>query len=84
MLTVTSAAGASLAGGVGLLLGSFLNVVAHRLPRGESLSVPASVTVYVESQGVSIAASQEVIVPQSAGAVLDIPRMPRLGIRPPR
>lgn len=47
-------------------------------------AVPASVTVYVESQGVSIAASQEVIVPQSAGAVLDIPRMPRLGIRPPR
>jgi leader peptidase (prepilin peptidase)/N-methyltransferase len=42
MLTVTSAAGASLAGGVGLLLGSFLNVVAYRLPRGESLSVPAS------------------------------------------
>jgi len=47
-------------------------------------AVPATVTVYVESQGVSIAASQEVIVPQSAGAVLDIPRMPRLGIRPPR
>lgn len=47
-------------------------------------AVPASVTVYVESQGVSIAASQEVIVPQSAGAVLDIPRMPRLGVRPPR
>ena len=42
MLTVTSAAGASLAGGAGLLLGSFLNVVAYRLPRGESLSVPAS------------------------------------------
>jgi leader peptidase (prepilin peptidase)/N-methyltransferase len=42
MFTVTSAAGASLAGGVGLLLGSFLNVVAYRLPRGESLSVPAS------------------------------------------
>ncbi len=47
-------------------------------------AVPATVTVYVESQGVMIAASQEAIVPQSAGAVLDIPRMPRLGIRPPR
>ena len=42
MIGVTTAAGASLAGGVGLLIGSFLNVVAYRLPRGESLSVPAS------------------------------------------
>jgi leader peptidase (prepilin peptidase)/N-methyltransferase len=42
MQTVTSVAGASLAGGIGLLLGSFLNVVAYRLPRGESLSMPAS------------------------------------------
>jgi leader peptidase (prepilin peptidase)/N-methyltransferase len=42
MLSVTSAAGAGLAGGLGLLIGSFLNVVAYRLPRGESLAVPAS------------------------------------------
>jgi leader peptidase (prepilin peptidase)/N-methyltransferase len=42
MLPVTTAAGASLAGGLGLLLGSFLNVVAYRLPRGESLAMPAS------------------------------------------
>jgi leader peptidase (prepilin peptidase)/N-methyltransferase len=42
MIGVTTAAGASLAGGLGLLIGSFLNVVAYRLPRGESLSVPAS------------------------------------------
>ena len=42
MQTVTSVAGASLAGGIGLLLGSFLNVVAYRLPRGESLAMPAS------------------------------------------
>ncbi|HYI33574.1 MAG TPA: folate-binding protein [Glaciibacter sp.] len=46
-------------------------------------SVPADVTLYVQSEGISIAASQEVIVPQSAGAVADIPRLPRLGIRPP-
>jgi leader peptidase (prepilin peptidase)/N-methyltransferase len=32
----------ALAGLVGLLVGSFLNVVAHRLPRGESLVRPAS------------------------------------------
>jgi leader peptidase (prepilin peptidase)/N-methyltransferase len=42
MLVVTTGAGAALAGALGLLLGSFLNVVAYRLPRGESLSVPAS------------------------------------------
>ena len=43
MLTgVTTGAGAFLAGGLGLVLGSFLNVVAYRLPRGESLATPAS------------------------------------------
>ncbi len=42
MIGVTTAAGASLAGFIGLLLGSFLNVVAYRLPRGESLASPAS------------------------------------------
>src|ERR687895_976440 len=42
MLVVTTAAGASLAGILGLILGSFLNVVAYRLPRGESLARPAS------------------------------------------
>jgi leader peptidase (prepilin peptidase) / N-methyltransferase len=42
MVGVTTAAGAALAGGIGLLFGSFLNVVAYRLPRGESLSAPAS------------------------------------------
>jgi len=42
MLVVTTAAGASLAGILGLVLGSFLNVVAYRLPRGESLARPAS------------------------------------------
>jgi leader peptidase (prepilin peptidase) / N-methyltransferase len=42
MTFVTTAAGASLAGVLGLILGSFLNVVAYRLPRGESLALPAS------------------------------------------
>lgn len=47
-------------------------------------TVPADVTLHVQSQGVSITASQEVIVPQSAGSVAEIPRLPRLGIRQPR
>jgi leader peptidase (prepilin peptidase)/N-methyltransferase len=42
MIGVTTAAGASVAGVLGLMLGSFLNVVAYRLPRGESLATPAS------------------------------------------
>jgi leader peptidase (prepilin peptidase) / N-methyltransferase len=42
MIGVTTGAGAALAGGLGLILGSFLNVVAYRLPRGESLAAPAS------------------------------------------
>jgi folate-binding protein YgfZ len=46
-------------------------------------AVPATSTLYVQSQGLSIAAGQEVIVPQSAGSVADIPRLPRLGIRTP-
>jgi leader peptidase (prepilin peptidase) / N-methyltransferase len=42
MLLMTTGAGAAIAGVFGLLLGSFLNVVAYRLPRGESLVTPAS------------------------------------------
>ena len=42
MTAVTTAAGASLAGMLGLIFGSFMNVVAYRLPRGESLATPAS------------------------------------------
>src|SRR5918996_6023814 len=42
MIGVTTGAAAALAGVFGLLLGSFLNVVSYRLPRGESLSMPAS------------------------------------------
>jgi leader peptidase (prepilin peptidase)/N-methyltransferase len=39
---MTTAAAAVLAGVLGLAIGSFLNVVIHRLPRGESLSKPRS------------------------------------------
>src|SRR4051812_5148337 len=39
---MTLAYAAVLAGLFGLLLGSFLNVVAYRLPRGESLAFPGS------------------------------------------
>src|SRR5215203_3845373 len=43
MLTgLTTGAGALMAGAFGLIFGSFLNVVAYRLPRGESLATPAS------------------------------------------
>jgi hypothetical protein len=46
-------------------------------------TIPATSTLYVESDGISISAGQEIIVPQSAGSVADIPRLPRLGIRTP-
>jgi folate-binding protein YgfZ len=46
-------------------------------------TVHATVTLYVASQGILVSAAQEVIVPQSAGSVADIPRLPRLGIRTP-
>lgn len=46
-------------------------------------TVPATVTLYVQSQGIGVSASQEVIVPQSAGSMAEIPRLPRLGIRTP-
>ena len=41
-LAMTLAYAAVLAGMFGLILGSFLNVVAYRLPRGESLAFPPS------------------------------------------
>ena len=46
-------------------------------------TIPADSTLYVESEGISISAGQEIIVPQSAGSVADIPRLPRLGVRTP-
>jgi leader peptidase (prepilin peptidase)/N-methyltransferase len=39
---MTTALGAALAAVLGAVVGSFLNVVAHRLPRGESLAHPPS------------------------------------------
>jgi leader peptidase (prepilin peptidase) / N-methyltransferase len=42
MIGVTIAMGAFIAGALGLIFGSFLNVLAYRLPRGESLVTPAS------------------------------------------
>lgn len=47
-------------------------------------TVPGTVTLHVLAQGISITASQEVIVPESAGSVAEIPRLPRLGVRVPR
>ena len=41
-VAMTLAYGAALAGAFGLIIGSFLNVVAYRLPRGESVAFPAS------------------------------------------
>src|SRR5215217_7420478 len=41
-LAMTLAYAAALAGAFGLIIGSFLNVVAYRLPRGESVAFPAS------------------------------------------
>jgi len=46
-------------------------------------TVPATSTLYVSSDGTLISAAQEVIVPQSAGSVAEIPRLPRLGGRTP-
>jgi len=40
--TVLSGVGLAAAALAGLIVGSFLNVVAHRLPRGESLAFPGS------------------------------------------
>jgi leader peptidase (prepilin peptidase) / N-methyltransferase len=42
MVVVTTGLGAAMAAAFGAILGSFLNVVAYRLPKGESLSVPRS------------------------------------------
>jgi leader peptidase (prepilin peptidase)/N-methyltransferase len=41
-VAMTLAYAAALAGVFGLIVGSFLNVVAYRLPRGESIAYPAS------------------------------------------
>ncbi len=43
--------------------------------------VPASLTLIVESHGTEVAAAQVEIVPADAGAAVDVPRLPRLGVR---
>jgi folate-binding protein YgfZ len=43
--------------------------------------VPAELPLIVLSHGIEVAAAQVEIVPADAGAALDVPRLPRLGIR---
>ena len=43
--------------------------------------VPADLQLIVESHGIDIAAAQVEIVPADAGAAVDVPRLPRLGVR---
>jgi folate-binding protein YgfZ len=45
-------------------------------------AVPPELELIVESHGIDVAAAQVEIVPATAGAAVDIPRLPRLGIRP--
>ena len=42
-------------------------------------STPASATLTVQASDGPVAAAQQLIVPTDAGAVLDVPRLPRLG-----
>jgi len=44
-------------------------------------AVPASIELIVESHGIEVAAAQVEVVPADAGAAVDVPRLPRLGIR---
>ncbi|HET6671943.1 MAG TPA: folate-binding protein [Agromyces sp.] len=43
--------------------------------------VPADLELIVESHGIDVAAAQVEIVPADAGAAVEIPRLPRLGVR---
>ncbi|WP_353807242.1 CAF17-like 4Fe-4S cluster assembly/insertion protein YgfZ [Agromyces sp. SYSU T00194] len=43
-------------------------------------AVPDDVPVIVESHGIDVAASQVAVVPSGAGAAVEVPRLPRLGI----
>ncbi|MGR2753645.1 CAF17-like 4Fe-4S cluster assembly/insertion protein YgfZ [Agromyces arachidis] len=45
-------------------------------------AVPPGLELIVESHGIDVAASQVEIVPADAAAAIDVPRLPRLGIRP--
>jgi hypothetical protein len=45
-------------------------------------AVPATIELIVESHGIDVAAAQVEIVPADAGAAVEVPRLPRLGVRP--
>lgn len=45
-------------------------------------SVPPGLELIVESHGIDVAAAQVEIVPADAGAAVEVPRLPRLGVRP--
>lgn len=46
-------------------------------------AVPAELPLIVLSHGIDIAAAQVEIVPAGAGAAVEVPRLPRLGVRKP-
>ncbi|MDF0512769.1 glycine cleavage T C-terminal barrel domain-containing protein [Agromyces sp. H3Y2-19a] len=46
-------------------------------------AVPADLPLIVERHGVEVAAAQVEIVPADAGAAVEVPRLPRLGVRKP-
>ena len=46
-------------------------------------STPVEATLVVETEGVPVAAAQEVVVPPEAGATASVPRLPRLSRRAP-
>jgi len=45
-------------------------------------TVPPGLELIVESHGIDVAAAQVEIVPADAGAAVEVPRLPRLGVRP--
>ena len=46
-------------------------------------SVPGDLPLIVLTHGIEVAAAQVEIVPSGAGAAVDVPRLPRLGVRRP-
>ncbi|GAA1786100.1 YgfZ/GcvT domain-containing protein [Agromyces lapidis] len=46
-------------------------------------AVPAELPLIVLSHGIDVAAAQVEIVPEGAGAAVEVPRLPRLGVRKP-
>ncbi|WP_022894090.1 YgfZ/GcvT domain-containing protein [Agromyces subbeticus] len=44
-------------------------------------AVPADLPLIVQSHGIDVAAAQVEIVPADSGAAVDVPRLPRLGVR---